>query len=71
MQQEQRLSAMIADLFAHDKKSKKLLMLSVKEKIPQQMAALLDLEDRELKLNAIQTNFSTKELLKKRQSPGL
>ena len=53
LQQAQRLSAMISDLFAHDKKSKKLLLLSVKERVPQQMAALIENDEREIKLRAM------------------
>jgi len=57
LQKEQRLSAMISDLFAHDKRTKKMLLLSVKEKVPQQMAAILESEQRELKLLAIKSNL--------------
>lgn len=54
LQQDQRLSAIISDLFNHDKKCKKLLLLSVKEQVPQQMTTLIENEEREIKLRAIQ-----------------
>lgn len=54
LQNEQRLSAMIADLLAYDKKTIKLLLFSVKEKVPQQMAAFAESDQRELKLQALQ-----------------
>jgi len=50
LQNEQRLCAMISDLFAHDKKTKKLLIFSVKEKVPQQMVLILESEQRDLNL---------------------
>ncbi|KAF0128463.1 MAG: KWG Leptospira repeat protein [Bacteroidetes bacterium] len=40
LQNQQRLAAMISDLFAHDHKTKRLLLLSVRENIPTQLAAL-------------------------------
>lgn len=57
LQQEQRLSAMIADLFAHDKRTQKMLLLSVKEKVPQRMFAITHVNDRETRLNAIQLHL--------------
>ena len=53
LQQEQRLSAMISDVFAHDKRTKKMLLLSVKERVPQQFFALTDNCEYELRLNAM------------------
>ncbi|MCX6277245.1 MAG: hypothetical protein NT004_04000 [Bacteroidetes bacterium] len=40
LQNQQRLSAMISDLFSHDPKTKRLLLLSVQEKVPQQLIAI-------------------------------
>ncbi|NEW84504.1 MAG: WG repeat-containing protein [Mariniphaga sp.] len=57
LQKEQRLSAMISDLFADDKKNKKLLLLSIKEKVPQQMAALERNANLELGINAIKSHL--------------
>lgn len=40
LQNQQRLSAMISDLFAHDHKTKRLLLLSIRENIPTQLLAI-------------------------------
>lgn len=40
LQNQQRLAAIIADLFAHDQKAKRLLLLSVRENIPSQLLAI-------------------------------
>jgi CRISPR/Cas system-associated protein endoribonuclease Cas2 len=63
IQNEQRLSAMISDLFAHEPKTKKLLLLSVREKVPQQMAVLHDNPERELQLCQLKTHLTSEEIL--------
>lgn len=68
LQQEQRLSAMITDLFAHDKRTKKMLLLSVKEKVPQQLLTLTDNDERETRLNEILFNLKKEAFLNEETS---
>ncbi|MCX6267966.1 MAG: WG repeat-containing protein [Bacteroidetes bacterium] len=63
LKQDQRLSAMISDLFSHDKRIKKMLLLSVKEKVPEQIFALENYKERETRLNAIQLNLKEEAFL--------
>ncbi len=66
LQNPQRLTAMIADLFAHDHKTKRLLLLSVRENIPTQLAALVrtDNADRSTRVLAIQHRLAEDAFLK-------
>ena len=66
LQNQQRLSAMISDLFAHDHKTKRLLLLSVRENIPTQLAALAhtDNADRSTRVLAIQHRLAEDAFLK-------
>jgi hypothetical protein len=66
LQNQQRLSAMISDLFAHDPKSKRLLLLSVRENIPLQLIAIkyFDTSVRTSKIHAIQHRLAEDAFLK-------
>src|SRR5665648_497350 len=63
LQQEQRLSGMISDLFAQDKRTKKMLLLSVKEQVPQQIYAITNNNEREIRLSAIQLHMQEEVFL--------
>lgn len=64
LQNQQRLSAMISDLFAHDNKTKRLLLLSVRENIPAQLAALTNNSERNTQTLAIQHRLADEAFLK-------
>ena len=61
---QQRLSAMISDLFAHDHKTKRLLLLSVSENIPIQLATLTDDTDLDNHILAVQHRLAEDAFLK-------
>ncbi len=65
LQNQQRLSAMISDLFAHDNKIKRLLLLSVRENIPAQLAALTNNSERNTQKLAIQHRLIEDAFLQK------
>lgn len=54
LQQEQRLSALISDLFAQDIKIEKLLLISIKEQVPQRIAEWIESDEREVKLKSLE-----------------
>ena len=56
LQDERRLKAIIADLFAHDRKTKKRLFTSINEQVPQKIASLQSIEksDQIIQIHAIQ-----------------
>ncbi len=66
LQNPQRLSAMISDLFAHDPKTKRLLLLSVRENIPLQLTEIKqsDTSLRTTKIHAIQHRLAADAFLK-------
>ena len=61
---QQRLTAMISDLFAHDHKTKQLLLLSVREGIPAQLLALANDSNRCTHIFAIQTHLAEDKFIK-------
>lgn len=64
LQNQQRLTAMISDLFAHDHKTKRLLLLSVRENIPMQLIAITDSTERNTQTLAIQNRLVDDAFLK-------
>jgi hypothetical protein len=65
LQNQQRLSAMISDLFAHDNKIKRLLLLSIREYIPAQLVTLTNNSDRNTQTLAIQHRLIEDAFLQK------
>jgi len=66
LQNQQRLSAMISDLFAHDLKTKRLLLLSVRENIPNQLLTIQqkDTAEQNTHLLALQHRLAEEAFLK-------
>ncbi len=66
LQNQQRLTAMISDLFAHDHKTKRLLLLSVRENIPIQLLAIQqkDTAEQNTHLLALQHRLAEEVFLK-------
>ncbi len=63
LQNEQRLIAIVIDLFAHNSKVKKLLVLSIKEKVPQQMGAFKGKTNLWLRVKAIREQLIDEDIL--------
>ncbi len=66
LQNQQRLSAMISDLFAHDHKTKRLLLLSVRENIPNQLLTIQqkDTAEQNTHILALQHRLAEEAFLK-------
>ncbi len=66
LQNQQRLVAMISDLFAHDHKTKRLLLLSVRENIPTQLLAIQqkDTAEQNTHILALQHRLAEEAFLK-------
>ncbi len=63
LQNQQRLTAMISDLFGHDKRTKNILLLSIKENIPQKISRLLDNDNQDIELRALQNRLQEDSFL--------
>ena len=66
LKNQQRLAAMIADLFPHDLKTKRMLLLSVRENIPNQLLAIQqkDITERPTHILALHHRLAEDAFLK-------